>query len=221
MSEKTGIFSDKMAGKKSWQAIEQKAYGRIRGNGRGWAFSQQDFARLGSRDGVDKALQRLLRKGTIRRVIRGIYDYPQFSDLLDQQLSPDLDQVAQALARKFGWRIQPSGAAAQNLIGLSTQVPGRIVYLSDGPDRSYGVGETLLIFEHTALKEAGFKYRESALLVQALKALRPDGITPAVIEKIRASLDHSLRRKVLVDTKTATGWVYKAIQQICREESDE
>ncbi len=210
-----------MAGKKSWQAIEQKAYGRIRGNGRGWAFSQQDFAPLGSRDGVDKALQRLLRKGTIRRVIRGIYDYPQFSDLLDQQLSPDLDQVAQALARKFGWRIQPSGAAAQNLIGLSTQVPGRIVYLSDGPDRSYGVGETLLIFEHTALKEAGFKYRESALLVQALKALRPDGVTPAVIEKIRAWLDPSLRRKVLVDTKTATGWVYKAIQQICREESDE
>ncbi len=210
-----------MTGKKSWQPIEQKAYGRIRGNGRGWAFSQRDFALLGSRDGVDKALQRLLRKGTIRRVIRGIYDYPQFSDLLDHQLSPDLDQVAQALARKFAWRIQPSGAAAQNLIGLSTQVPGQIVYLSDGPDRSYGVGETLLVFEHTALKEAGFKYRESALLVQALKALRADRIKPAVIEKIRAWLAPSLRKKVLVDTKTATGWVYKAIQQICREESDE
>ncbi len=210
-----------MAGKKSSRAIEQKAYVRIRGNGRGWAFSQRDFARLGSRDGVDKALQRLLRKGTIRRVIRGIYDYPQFSDLLDQQLSPDLDQVAQALARKFGWRIQPSGAAAQNLIGLSTQVPGGIVYLSDGPDRSYGVGKTLLVFEHTALKEAGFKYRESALIVQALKALRADRITPAVIEKIRAWLDPSLHKKVLIDTKTATGWVYKAIQQICREESDE
>lgn len=210
-----------MVGKKSWQAIEQKAYGRIRGNGRGWAFSQRDFAPLGSRDGVDKALQRLHRRGTIRRVIRGIYDYPQFSDLLNQQLSPDLDQIAQALARKFGWRIQPSGASAQNLIGLSTQVPGRIVYLSDGPDRRYEVGRTTLVFEHTALKEAGFKYRESMLLVQALKAHGRDRITPAVIEKIRTWLDPGLREKVLVDTKTATGWVYKAIQQICREKADE
>ena len=209
-----------MAGIKSSQAIEYKASLRIRGNGRGWAFSQRDFARLGSRDAVDKTLQRLLRKGTIRRVIRGIYDYPIFSDLLNQQLSPDLDQVAQALARKFGWHIQPSGAAAQNLIGLTTQVPSRIVYLSDGPDRSYWVGKTKLVFEHTALKEAGFKLRESALLVQALKALGSDWVTPGVIEKTRVWLDPNLHEKVLVDTKTATGWVYKAIQQICREESD-
>jgi hypothetical protein len=220
-SEESDIISDKMVGNKSSQAVEQKAHSRILGNGHGWAFSQRDFARLGSRDAVDKALQRLFRKGAIRRVFRGIYDYPQFSDLLDQQLSPDLDQVAQALARKFGWRIQTSGAAAQNLIGLTTQVPARIVFLSDGPDRSYGVGNTILVFEHTALKEAGFKLRESALLVQALKALGPDRITPGVLGKSRAWLDPKLRGRVLVDTETATGWVYKAIRQICREESDE
>ena len=209
-----------MTGNKTSQAIEHKSFHRIRGNGRGWAFSQRDFARLGSRDAVDKALQRLLRKGAIRRVIRGIYDYPRFSDLLDRQLSPDLDQVAQALARKFCWRIQPSGAAAQNLIGLTTQVPGRVVYLSDGPERKYEIGKTTLVFHHTALKEAGFTQRESALLVQALKALGPDQVTPSEIQKIRSWLDPSLREKVLVDTMTATGWVYKAIQQICREESD-
>jgi hypothetical protein len=87
-------------------------------------------------------------------------------------LSPDTDQVARALARKFNWRIQPSGATALNLLGLSTQVPARAVYLSDGPDRSYTVGNTGLDFEHTALKEVGFKLRESGLIVQALKSRR-------------------------------------------------
>ena len=96
-------------------------------------------------------------RGEIRRVIRGIYDYPRFSKLLDQHLSPDIDQVARALARKFRWRIQPSGATALNFLGLSTQVPARAVYLSDGPDRAYQVGNTPLVFEHTALKESGIQ----------------------------------------------------------------
>ena len=201
--------------------IEAKALRTIKRSGRGWAFSQRDLARLGSREAIDKVLQRLSLRSTTRRVIRGIYDYPRFSKLLDQELSPDTDQVAQALARKFGWRIQPSGPAAQNIIGLSTQVPARIVYLSDGPERSYQIGKTSLVFEHTALKEAGFKNGESALIVQALKSLGAGRITPQVIAKIREWLDPRMRRKVLADTETATGWVYAAIKQVTREDSDE
>ena len=201
------------------QSIENKLLNRIRGHGRSWAFSQRDFAGIGSRSAIDLALHRLLRKNAIRRVMRGIYDYPQFSTLLDRVLSPDTDQIAQALARKFGWRIQPSGPTAQNLLRLSTQVPAKIVYLSDGPDRSYQIDHTALVFEHTPLKEAGFKRRESALIVQAIKSLGSDKITPDVIAKIREWLDPDLRNKVLADTRTATGWVYTAIQKICRENS--
>ena len=196
------------------QTIENKLSYRIRGNGSGWAFSPKDFLDLGGRPTVDSALHRLTRRGEVRRVVRGIYDYPRFSKLLDQHLSPDLDQVARAIARKFGWRIQPSGAIAANLLGLSTQVPARAVYLSDGPDRSYKIGNTTLAFEHTALKEAGFKLRESGLIVQALKSLGPERVTSEVISKIRAWLPEALRTKVLADTRMATGWVYTAIQQI-------
>ena len=120
-------------------------------------FSPRDFLDLGERATIDSALHRLAEKGQVRRVIRGLYDYPRFSELLKQQLSPETDHVARALARKFRWRIQPSGATALNLLGLSTQVPSRTVYLSDGPDRNYKMGSTSLVFEHTALKEAGFK----------------------------------------------------------------
>jgi hypothetical protein len=153
----------------------------------------------------------------VRRTVRGIYDYPKHSERLGRDLSPDLDQVARALARKFGWRIQATGPAALNLLGLSTQVPGRIAYLSDGPDRIYRVGGQELAFEHTVLKEAGFKYRESALLVQALKALGPDRISADMARKLRAFLDVGLRAKVLRDTRTASGWIRDTILRICRE----
>jgi hypothetical protein len=200
------------------QTIENKAKYRIRGAGGGWAFSPRDFLDLGGRSTVDSALHRLEKRGEIRRVIRGVYDYPRFNKLLDQHLSPDIDQVARALARKFRWRIQPSGATALNFLGLSTQVPALAVYLSDGPDRVYQVGNMALAFEHTALKESGVKLKESGLIVQALKSLGQERVTPEVISKIRAWLPESLRAKVLADTKTATGWVYSAIQQITQEE---
>ncbi len=125
--------------------------------------------------------------------------------------------MARALARKFRWRIQPSGATALNFLGLSTQVPARAVYLSDGPERVYQIGNTELAFEHTALKESGIELKESGLIVQALKSLGQERITPKIISKIRAWLPESLRAKVLADTNTATGWVYNAIQQITQE----
>ncbi|MDQ6983383.1 MAG: DUF6088 family protein, partial [Ghiorsea sp.] len=154
------------------QSIEDKIVSRIYGRGRGWSFSPNDFAGDFSRTNIDKALSKLTKQGTIRRIYRGIYDYPKYSDLLKQNLSPDYDQVAQAFARKFNWRIQPTGDAALNLLRLSTQVPGRPVYLSDGPSRSYKIlGTFTLEFKKSALKDVGFKTRESGLIVQALKAL--------------------------------------------------
>ena len=202
------------------QSIEAKALRRIQRRGKRWAFSARDFADLGGRPTIDSALHRLERNGSIRRVIRGIYDRPHFSKLLSTILSPDLDQVAQALARKFGWRIQPSGAVALNLLHLSTQVPARAVYLSDGPNRSYRIGRTSLVFDHTALKEAGFRLPESRLIVQALKSLGHEHVTPEVILSIREWLAPNLRARVLADTETAPGWVYAALRQIAGKETD-
>lgn len=165
------------------------------------------------------ALHRLVEAGTIRRVMRGVYDYPRYSELLQQPLAPDVHQVAQALARKFGWRIHPDGAAAMNLLGLSTQLPSQFVFQSDGPDRTYQVGKTAIAFKNTALKEIGFRHEESAIVVQALKCLGDERITDSVIEQIRNRLPKAKREKVLKDTERVTGWVYAAIKKICREQS--
>lgn len=199
------------------QGIEKKVISRIYGRGRGWAFTKTDFVAEFGEANIHQALSSLNQAGKIRRVCRGVYDYPRYSELLDRQLSPDLDQVAHALARKFNWRIQPSGDAALNLLGLSTQVPGRWVYLSDGPGREYKVGEHSLVFKKSALKDVGFKYRESGLVVQALKALGREHVDRKVIEGIRQHLESKARDRILRDTRSVTGWIYETIKRICKE----
>lgn len=191
---------------------------RIYSNRRGWAFSQKDFAIIGNRSTIDVALHTLAKEGEIRRVIRGIYDYPRFSKNMNQQLGPDIDQVARALARKFNWSIEPSGPAALNILGLSTQVAGKYSYHSSGPDRSYNIGRIELSFRKTSTKEIGFKHHESAIIVRALKSLGKERISAESIVKIRRWLDISLRSKVLRNTGTVSGWIFDAIRKICRED---
>jgi len=199
------------------QPIDQKILSRIYGRGRGWAFTKTDFVADFGEANIHQALSTLARAGTIRRVCHGVYDYPRYSDLLGQTLSPEVDQVAQALARKFNWRIQPSGDAALNLLGLSTQVPARWEYLSDGPSREYELGSATLAFRKSALKDAGFKLRESGLLVQAMKALGRERVDAGMIARLRAWLPASRRAGVLADTRAATGWIYQFIKAICAE----
>lgn len=198
------------------QPIEQKILSRIYGRGRGWAFTKTDFVADFGEANIHQALSGLARAGTIRRVCVGVYDYPRHSELLGH-LSPDIDQVAQALARKFNWRIQPSGDTALNLLGLSTQVPGKWLYLSDGPSRQYSIGQQVLAFRQSALKDTGLKLRESGLLVQALKALGKEHVDALVLATLRRWLDPKLRPRVLRDTRMATGWIYEIIKQICQE----
>ncbi len=123
--------------------------------------------------------------------------------------------MAQAIARKFNWRIQASGDATLNLLGLSTQVLSRYTYLSDGPNRSYQIGKTALSFKKSALKNIGFKHRESGLIVHALKALGKDRIDSKVIDKIQNQIDSKKYKKIMEDTKTVTSWVYEIIRRIC------
>lgn len=187
----------------------------IAGHGRGWVFSPSDLSHKYTRQQADSTLSDLVKKGKIRRINRGIYEYPKYSDLLNQNLSPDIDQVARAYARKFNWRIEISGESALNILGLSTQVPGCYVYFSDGPNRSYDVLGTALEFKKTALKEIGFKYKESALLVQGLKALGKNHIDQDVIKKLRMHIEPKMYKKILKDTKVSKIWIYEAVKEIC------
>lgn len=202
------------------QSIENKIYKRICGNGRGWTFSNKDFADLGRPGSIDISLHRLQKSGKIRRICRGIYDYPKYSELLGQWLSPDIDLTAHALARRSGWKIQPSGNTALNLLGMSTQVPARFVYLSNGPNRKYRIGDAYLAFKKTMLKETALRHRESALLVQAIKALPDQTDTDKIIELARRRFASTERKRILKDTRYITDWIVEIIRKICREDEE-
>ena len=195
------------------QTIDNKIISRIYGNGRGYSFSQNEFSDLGSTDAVRKSLSRLEHTEKIRRVLRGIYDYPKYSKRLKQRLLPDIPQIASALARKFNWRISPTGDTALNVLGLSTQVPGRYIYLCDGVNRSYLIGNLSLEFKKTTLKEIGFKYQKSELLVQAIKALTKERITDEIIQQLHEKLTSKQCTTILKDTKLTTTWIYEVIKK--------
>jgi len=199
------------------QSIQNKVVKRIYSYRRGAAFSQKDFADIGNDGAIRLALVRLEAAGTIRRVLRGLYDYPRISKLLNEPMEPDLDKVAQALARKFGWRIQPSENTALNLLGLSTQVPAQAVYLSDGSSRTFKVGRRQLAFKKRALKESGFKLAESELVVQALKALGPELIDAEIRRKLADALPSGTWKRIVRDTRPAPAWVHGVIRSIAEE----
>lgn len=119
------------------QTIANKIVARIYGNGRGYAFTVKDFLDIAGSRTTRSALDRIVRNGIIRRLMRGVYEYPAYSKVLDAPASPDPDAIARAIARAYGWTILPSGATALNLLGLSTQVPAAWEYFSDGPTKTY------------------------------------------------------------------------------------
>ena len=199
------------------QSIENKLFSIIKGTGRGYVFSAADFSDKFNGTTVDWVLSNLVLQNKIRRVMRGIYDFPKYSELLGQYLSPEIDKVAHALARKFKWRIEPSGDTALYLLSLSTQVPARYVYHSDGPKREYDILGNKLEFKKIALKNIGFKYAESALLVQAIKSLGKDNISAEIIAILKQKIDSKLYPKIIKDTKTVTDWVYSVIKQVCQD----
>lgn len=199
--------------------IVENGFFFIAGHGRGWSFSSRDLMQKFTRQQADNLLSDLSAQGKIRRIAHGMYDYPKYSNFLGKELSPDIDQVARAYARKFNWRIEISGDSALNYFGLSTQVPGTYIYLSDGTSKSYDIMGTTLKFKKSQLKNIGFKHSESSLIVQALNALGKEHITDSVIKKIREQIDPKKYEKILKDTQSSTVWIYESIKVICQKDN--
>lgn len=203
------------------KSIKEKIRERIKRLEAGFAFSAKDFLKEFRRYEVDVALSSLTREGIIRRVIPGIYDRPQWNALLGSEAAPDLYSVAEAIARKFCWRLLPSGNTALNHLGLSTQIPARLVFLSDGPTRQYSIGSRSMEFRHSSLHELVFRLPESALVVQALKALGKEHVDDNIKRILRKKYPPSVWKKIVSDTCNASAWIHEFIRQAsAKEEND-
>lgn len=200
------------------KSIEDKILARIIRTGRGFVMTNRDFWDIAKSASVDWCLYRLKDKKVIRPIIRGIYDYPKFSELLQEELAPDLGAVAQAIARKNQWHIQISGSAALNLLGLSTQIPLKTVYYSDGPTRNFMIGDRKLQFKHLLLRETKIGSPKSEMIVQALSELGEDNITPEIIDKLKRQITPKEREKLFSETLFIRDWIRKKIISICKEQ---
>ena len=181
----------------------------------GAVFVAPDFADIADTATIRQGLKRLYQSGIIRRIIRGIYEKPKYSKLLDEYVAADPDAVAKALARCYHWTIAPCGNTALNLLGLSTQVTAVWSYISDGPYKTYEWNSTKLEFKHRTNKEiTGLSYMTS-LVIQALKTLGRTNVTPEIIQTLSEKLSEAEKQACLKEATESTDWVYDTIRKMC------
>lgn len=181
----------------------------------GAVFVAPDFADIADTATIRQGLKRLYQSGIIRRIIRGVYEKPKYSKLLDEYVAADPDAVAKALARSYHWTIAPCGNTALNLLGLSTQVTAVWSYISDGPYKTYEWNSTKLEFKHRTNKEiTGLSYMTS-LVIQALKTLGRTNVTPEIIQTLSEKLSEDEKRACLKEATESTDWVYDTIRKMC------
>ena len=181
----------------------------------GAVFVAPDFADIADTATIRQGLKRLSQSGIIRRIIRGVYEKPKYSKLLDEYVAADPNAVAKALARSYHWTIAPCGNTALNLLGLSTQVTAVWSYISDGPYKTYEWNSTKLEFKHRTNKEiTGLSYMTS-LVIQALKTLGRTNVTPEIIQTLSEKLSEDEKQACLKEATESTDWVYDTIRKMC------
>ena len=176
-------------------------------------FTPESFRDLGSRNAVASALKRYKHAGLIRQLARGLYDYPRMDDQLGT-LIPPTDDIAKALAGRDAIRLQPSGAYAANLLGLSTQVPMKVVYLTDGRSRTVQIGNRQIILKRTTPRNMATAGKISGLVIQALRHLGQKQVDDDVIAKLARRLDDAARRQLMKDIRSAPAWVADIIRKL-------
>ncbi len=195
------------------QSIDNKVVSRIYGKKRGWVFTPNHFIDIGSRTGVAKTLERLVGSCTIRRLARGIYDYPEKHPVLGE-LPANYERIAQALAGRDSLKIQPSGAYAANLLGLTEQVPAKIVFLTDGSNRKVQINKRKIVLKRTTPKNMATAGRISGLVIQALRYLSQGHVDSAIIKKLKKRLSEDDKSQLMNDIRYAPAWIGNIFRQL-------
>ena len=199
------------------EAYINQIYNRIISEKPQKVFVISDFCDLMDYGTAKKSLSRLENNNKIQKIMRGVYYNPRYSQLIQEYEKPSVDEVAKAIARNFKWTIAPSGNTALNQLGLSTQVPAKWIYFSDGPYKTYKIGTQELEFKHRTNKEISGMSEKTILVIQALKELGEEQITENVIQKLKRQLTNEEKRTLLDESKQTTVWIFNVIKKIAQE----
>lgn len=200
-------------------SVPDRILKRARTGGRGGVFTPSDFLDMAARAAVDQALSRLAKGGRLRRLARGLYDFPKVHPKLGP-LSPGPDDIARALARETGSRVQIAGARAANALGLSTQVPAKSTYLTDGPSRRVVLGKRIVDLRHASPKHLIAPGSPAGTVVQALRHLGPVRATDVVQVAIRR-LSARDKKMLAANAVQAPAWMRPTLVSIANTMSGE
>jgi len=189
------------------QSINNNIILYIKKNRRGSIFFADEFRKFGSNDAVRQTLSRLCKKEILIRLSAGIYLYPK----MDKEIGiiyPSIETIAKIIAKREKTRLIPTGSYALNALGLSTQVPTKVVFLTDGTARIVKVGKRATIkFKRTVAKNLSYKGKISSLTIFALKETGKDKIRDEHLKKIKEILKHENRENILHDADLAPVWI--------------
>jgi hypothetical protein len=193
--------------------VRTKIYRRIRTHKTDWVFGAFDFVDLGSRRAIDTALSRLNRAGSIGRILPGLYYVPRQHPIIGRT-SPDTIQVVKALARKHALRVQPTGAAAANMLGLSDQVPAKVEFLIDGRTRRYHIGKLRITLRRASARTMATAGRISGLIIQSLRYIGKAHVDKTTVERLKHRLPPRYKQQLLKDLVYAPAWIANIMRHL-------
>ena len=186
---------------------------RIYGHKGGWVFTPTHFVDLGNRTAVAAALKRHKQSGLIRQLARGLYDYPIDHPTFGR-IPPAADAVARALASRHAVRLQPTGAYAVNILGLSTQVPTRVVFLTDGVSRRVKFGQQEIVLKGTVTRNMATSGRKSGTIIQALKHIGRQNVNKKTLDIIQRQLTPQDQTQLRKDLRYAPDWIADILRKL-------
>lgn len=195
------------------QHINNTVLSRIYGHGRGWVFTPGSFADIADKKTASVMLSRLAEQGKIRRLSRGLYDYPRTHKTLGI-LFPDISVVVQAIVGRDKIRLQPIGAYAANALGLSEQVPAKIIFLTDGQNKKITIGKTAIEFKHTSTKKIALAGKEAGLVIEALRFIKQRNISKNMIQNLSEKLHASTKKDLKKNIRLAPDWMTPILKEI-------
>ncbi len=195
------------------QSIENKVLEHLKYRQRGKIYFTNDFATLGTSESIRKSLSNLVKKDILIRLTQGIYLYPKIDKELGV-LYPSVDDVCRAIAKRDKARIEPTGVFALHSLGLSTQIPVNVVYLTDGIPRKIKYGNRTIKFKKTAPKNLAMKGKVSSLVIAALKQIGKENVSQEVELQLTKALKKESVENVKHDAQLAPVWISKLIFQL-------
>ena len=177
-------------------------------------FIANDFFDIAGYETVRSTLNRLVEDKVIVRIMKGIYYKSKYIELIGEYEAPSVDEVANAIARKYNWTIAPSGNTALNLLGLSNQVPAKWTYISDGRYATFSFDNVIIEFKHRNNGDISKMSTLTAMVIQSIKAIGKDKITSKHVDYLRGKLSEKEKTELLMDSKTTSAWVYCIIKKI-------